>query len=79
MRLVNINGYSDYFIRNFVFCHKTFLRALCGFFVLGDFFLLRGPQSRRKGHQGVFVFITHLILYFNKVTLVFLSASTKFF
>jgi len=49
------------------------LCAFCGFF------LPQSPQSRRKGRKGVSVFINHLIPYFNKVTLDFLSASSNFF
>jgi len=60
---VDSDGYSDYFIRNFVFGQKTFLRALCGFFVPLVVFLPQSPQSRRKAHQGVSVFITRLIPY----------------
>ncbi len=43
---MDIDGYSDYFIRNFVFCQKTFLRALCGFFV-PSVVLSFIPQSRQ--------------------------------
>jgi len=53
---------------------KAFLCALCGFI-----FLPQSPQSRRKGHQGISVFITHLIPYFNKVTLVFFVCFIQFF
>jgi len=75
---VDIDSYSDYFFRDFVICQKTFLRALCGFFVpfVVLSFLL---QSWRKGRKGVSVSITHLIPYFNKGTVVFLSASSNFF
>ncbi len=64
---------SRFLSENFSLCPLWILCVLSGFI-----FLPQSPQSPRKGHQGVSVFIIHLIPYFNKVTLVFLSASSNF-
>ncbi len=51
------DGYSDYFIRNFVFGQKTFLRALCGFFVpLVVFFTAESTKQAQSSPRGICIY-----------------------